>query len=98
MRQVRETMRAAVAAPTYGEGMHVLVATFGTTALANTPAIQFHFGCGGKSGEDEPEARHVSFRKIWNQAQVSRRRWTRWCSNARAARICGTSWSKRGFS
>ena len=68
MRQVRETMRAAVAAPTYGEGMHVLVATFGSTALVNTPAIQFHFMRLREERRDDPEVRVMRlFRKIWNR-------------------------------
>ena len=71
MRQVRETMRAAVAAATYGEGMHVLVAKFGSTTLANVPAIQFHFMRLREEQRDDPEVRVMRlFRKIWNRRKL----------------------------
>ena len=48
--------------------MHVLVATFGTTALVNTPAIQFHFMRLREERRDDPEVRVMRlFRKIWNR-------------------------------
>ena len=69
MRQVRETMRQAVDAATYSEGMHVLVAKFGTSALVNVPAITYHFMRLRESLKNDPEVRVIRlFKKIRNRA------------------------------
>jgi hypothetical protein len=69
MRSVRETMRRAVDAATYGEGMHVLVAKFGTSALVNVPAITYHFMRLRESLKNDPEVRVIRlFKKIRNRA------------------------------
>ena len=69
MRQVRETMRSAVDAATYGEGMHVLVAKFGTATLVNVPAITYHFMRLREERKNDPEVRVVRlFKKIRGRA------------------------------